>query len=54
MNSKAIIQAGIKKVVYLERKNRSDDTYKISAMLLEKAKVKRRKYSGRDIKISYD
>lgn len=50
--SKAIIQTGIKEVVYLDNKHKDDVTTKASVKLLDLAGVKVRHYEGRvpDIK----
>ena len=51
--AKAIIQSGIKEVIYLSDKYSSSNASKASHFLFEKAGVKLRHYEGRDLKVSY-
>lgn len=49
--AKAIIQVGIKEVVYLDNKYENQITTQASKKMLELAGIKLRKYQGKDIKI---
>lgn len=49
--SKAIIQTGIKEVVYLDNKYQDETTTKASKLMLELAGVKMRQYKGKYTKI---
>lgn len=49
--AKAIIQVGIKEVVYLDNKYENQITTQASRKMLELAGIKLRKYQGKDIKI---
>ena len=49
--AKAIIQVGIKEVVYLDNKYENQITKKKKKKMLELAGIKLRKYQGKDIKI---
>lgn len=51
--AKAIIQVGIREVVYLSDKHADDTIYLASRKLLELAGVKLRAYEGREPEISY-
>ena len=51
--TKAIIQKGIKEVVYLDNKYENTTETRASAKMLELAGVKTRKYEGRLIEFSY-
>lgn len=51
--AKAIIQVGIREVVYLSDKHADDTIYLASRKLLELAGVKLRVYEGREPEISY-
>ena len=49
--AKAIIQVGIKEVVYLDNKYENQISTQASKKMLELAGIKLRKYQGKDIKI---
>ena len=51
--AKAIIQSGIKEVIYLSDKYSTSNASKASRFLFEKAGVKLRRYEGRNLKVSY-
>ena len=51
--TKAIIQKGIKEVVYLDNKYADTTAIKASALMLELAGVKVRRYEGRIINLEY-
>ena len=51
--AKAIIQSGIKEVIYLSDKYSTSNASKASRFLFEKAGVKLRSYEGRNLKVSY-
>ncbi len=51
--TKAIIQTGIKEIVYLDNKYADTISVKASALMLELAGVKVRKYTGRVPQINY-
>ena len=50
--AKAVIQSGIKEIVYLDDKHGSDTIYQASKKLLEMAGVKVRLYQGPTVKVS--
>ena len=52
--AKAIIQTGIKEVVYQSDKYKDQTNFQASRLLLELAGVKIREYKGRDISIDVD
>lgn len=52
--AKAIIQTGIKEVVYQSDKYKDQTSFQASRLLLELAGVKIREYKGRDITIDVD
>ena len=45
--AKAIIQSGIKEVIYIEDKYASQDSFKASKIMFDMAGVKYRKYEGK-------
>lgn len=51
--TKAVIQTGIKEIVYLDNKYADQTAFKASALMLELAGVKVRKYEGRIPKLTY-
>lgn len=52
--AKAVIQSGIKEVIYLENKHEGEDSVRASRMLLETAGVKVAHYKGRILKSEWE
>lgn len=52
--AKAVIQSGIKEVIYLENKHDGEDSVKASRFLLEKAGIKVSHYQGRILKTIWE
>ena len=51
--TKAIIQTGIKEVVYIDNKYADKDEFKASALMLKLAGIKVRQYNGRIPQVTY-
>lgn len=49
--AKALVQAGIEEVIYLDDKHHDDDIYVASRYILDECGIKYRQYNGENIKI---